>query len=312
MFGAGAAPQRRMVGGGSMPMDKAPDGLPYGPSAGGSPVDRPSVLGQGSIAPPIDGFALGRDMANLSQVDPIKTKPYKGLFPGKDWITIAGILSDAIAGGFGGQPQFGPMMMRQREAEAEHNRNLDMWRQKVALEREERMRPRVEQVGSSVGILNPDPTNPSFKPVYQVPGAAEQYAVARGFAPGTPEYASAVQEYRLGSWSDPAVEAKAELEGIRYGYRDELQDERLATSRRNTDVRANVTRRGQNMTDTRVRRGQDVTDKRVRESAGFKAHPKAKASGLVGAVHKDATGRSIQYSSRRNAWIDLSTGEPVK
>ncbi|MDP9424032.1 MAG: hypothetical protein M3Q19_14585 [Pseudomonadota bacterium] len=276
----------------------------------GNPEGALSLSG-GDPAAGFDGDSQGRFGPDLNSalarnaLMP-ETKPYKGMFPGKDWKTIVGILADAAAAGFGGQPQFGPAMMRKREAEEAHNRQLDLWRQKVEFEREERMRPRVEQVGGSLGVLNPDPANPSFNPVYQVPGAPEQYARARGLTQGTPEYADAVQEYRLGSWSDPALEAKAELEGIRHGYRDELQDERLSTSRRNTDVRAGVTKRGQNMTDSRVRRGQELTDERVRGSAGYQGKGgkggKAAAGDLIGPVYVRGKAR-VQFSKSQNKYV---------
>lgn len=272
--------------------------------------DMPSVLGQGSIAPN-DPFALGLNIGQHAQPPHIKSKAYNGLFPGKDWVSIVGILGDALAGAAGRPATFGPMMMRQREAEQEHNRNLDLWRQKMDYERQERMRPRVEQVGSSLGVLNPDPANPSFNPVYQVPGAAEQYAVARGFQPGSPDYADAVQEYRLGSWSDPAMEAKTELENVRYGNRDALQDDRLAVTRRGQDIRSGDARRGQNMTDSRTRRGQDMTDERTRGSASYQGRggkgrgagaAPAGGSDLIGPVYVRGQVR-VRWSKAQNKYV---------
>lgn len=316
-------------GGGFMPSQPAPqspqEAYQRMMGSAGGPMNLqggPDVLNTGPLASGAPDFAMGRDLANLAQPPHVNAKPYKGMFPGKDWISIAGILSDAIAAGFGGQPQFGPMKMRERAAEQEHNRNLDLYRQKTLMEREERMRPRVEQVGNSIGMLNPDPTAPSFQSFYTAPGAPEQYALARGFQPGSAEFADAVQEFRLGSWSDPAMAARTELEGTRYGYRESLQDDRLATSRRNTDVRAGATRRGQDMTDRRGRRGQDMSDARGRvgqqmgdargrQGAGFNREGGASVpKGEGETATNPKTGHRIRVIGGK--WVDLETGRPVQ
>lgn len=314
MFGAGPAPRPHGAGpaGRGMPSNPslAPDGLPYAdapqqPRLGGPMGNSPGGIGVHDYAGDIQG-ALA-DNALMP-----KPKGHKGLFPGKDWKTIAGLIADMVAGATGGTPQFGPMMMRRREAADDHNRSLDMLRARAEIERQERMRPRVEQVGNVLGVLNPDPNAFSFNAMYHAPGSAEQYAQARGFQPGTQEYSDAVQEYRLGSWSDPALEAKTELEGVRYGYRDALQDERLETSRRNTDARIGATKRGQNMTDHRVRRGQDLTDERVRGSAGYqgkggkggKGSSPAANSDLVGPVYTRGKVR-IQFSKSQNKYVPV-------
>jgi hypothetical protein len=98
----------------------------------------------------------------------------------------------------------------------------------LALQQRKLMQPRIEQVGNSLGYL--DPSAGTFDPIYRDPQAFEAYASSLGFQPGSPEYIKAIQDYRLGSYSDPAIANRAELEGVRFGYRDTLQDHRFDRS----------------------------------------------------------------------------------
>jgi len=100
----------------------------------------PPVFQGGMSEEPI-GVASQGSLADLLKLDPmspnipnIEHKP--GFFGqgGKGW-NIVGLLGDAIAQHYGGQPVFGQMMSQERENE----RQLQMWRERVAAEREERM-----------------------------------------------------------------------------------------------------------------------------------------------------------------------------
>lgn len=240
----------------------------------------------GMASPNITGPKFGDMLASNARIRPKKPKFFSkdGMAP-----VILAAIADAFAPNGNGHALQG--LMERRDSLAE----------KVAKEKAA-MAPRAEQVGNTLGMF--DPTALSFNPIYSAPQPFEAYARARGFEPGTPEYHDAVEDYRLGAWSDPAMEAKQTLEGVRYGYRDELQDDRLTTSRRNTDVRASVTRRGQNMTDSRARNGQTMTDARVRGSAGYNGRGGKGAADLIGPVYtKD--GKRIQFSKSRNSYVSV-------
>ena len=205
-------------------------------------------------------------------------------------------------------------------AEAEQAAKLEMERQKLAM-------PRIEQVGDSLGYL--DPATGTFSEIYRDPQAFEAYALSQGLQPGTPEYREAIENYRLGAWSDPAMENRINLEGVRFGHRGELQadryermgelqDERLETSRRNTDVRAGVSRennirttgtsRDNNIRSTNTSRDNSVRSNETRRGAHSYQNGGRRGRGggsdLIGPVYvKD--GKRIQYSKSRRQYVPV-------
>jgi hypothetical protein len=179
------------------------------------------VLNQGPLAP--DQFSLGRDLARASEVAPIKAKH------GPNWGNIA----QAVAMGLNGYlaSQGNPVGLANirafqdmRQRALEHQYRMDEKRQ-------EQFDPM--SVGGSLVQRQEDG---SYKTLYDAPQAFEKYAMALGLQPGTPEYHEAVQSYRLGSWSDPAMENRLNLEGVRYQNRDALQDQRLGVTMRGQDL----------------------------------------------------------------------------
>jgi hypothetical protein len=109
-------------------------------------------------------------------VDPLAPKP--GAFDkgGKGWV-IAGIIADAIAGGFGGKGGFAPAYAAQQENEQQ----LAAWREKVAMDREQRMQPKLEQVGDA--IVSIDPRTNQVTPIYQgQPDAPDPTTLERNLA----------------------------------------------------------------------------------------------------------------------------------
>lgn len=271
---------------------------PFGPASLGPLTDAP--LGFGSASSPLESDAsLGvlSDRLPSMRLEPVK--PKRNLLG-----PILGIAGDALRGYAGQAPIFSPYMMQQHEAEADENR----FQKRLKAEQDERrarmLDPRIEQVGNTIGWLNPAGGG-SYNPIFTAPSPAEQYARARGFQPGTREYQQEVETYRLGSWSDPALDAKESLESTRFGFRDRLQDDRLATSRRNTDVRAGVTRRGQDVRSSDTQRGQNLTDKRVRESAGFQGR------GGKGGRARALAANGEPIIVRGGRWVYEKTGQPV-
>lgn len=156
---------------------------------------------------------------------------------------LAGILGDALAGAAGRPGQFAEMMKEHNQQEATRGNELVRWQLERRGKREDALQPRMEEVGDAVGWL--DPAARSFDPIYQKAQPFEAYARAQGLEPGTPEYAHAVEDYRLGSWSDPAMENRLGLESTRQGYRRDLQDDRLTVTRRGQDLSHGDRVRGQ-------------------------------------------------------------------
>lgn len=74
-------------------------------------------------------------LASLPNLDDAQIKKPKPFQKGGIGLTLAGIIADGIASGFGAQPGYGPAL----RAETEHNRALQLWREKVAQERADRL-----------------------------------------------------------------------------------------------------------------------------------------------------------------------------
>lgn len=279
---------------------RQPPGLsdaPLGFAGAPSPLDAPDAAGLG-----------GPLTDTLPQLRLEDMPPRKPGFLGKGgagW-GILGAIGDGLSAYGGQRGTFLPALLDQQHEANEENR----FERRLAAENEERRRkaldPRMEQVGNTIGWLDPSGAG-SYHPIFTAPSPAEQFASARGYEPGTPDYQQAVEDYRLGSWSGPAMEARQSLEGTRFDNRETLQGERLSTSRRNTDVRASATRHGQILGDVRGRRGQDMNDARVRASAGFQGRGRH-GSGGAGAKAM-LNGRPIVV--RNGAWVDEATGHPV-
>lgn len=258
-------------------------------NAGASPfgsLARGATLGD--VVPDFQGGAqmpgLSPEASMVGRIQP-KKKPK---FFSKDGAAplILAAIGDALAqrGGLRGGAVDRIVGAREREEEREFD--LQKFSRELEAKREERMSPRVEQVGNTLGMF--DPSALSFNPIYSQPQPFEAYATARGFQPGSREYADEVENYRLGSWGDPAMDAKRELEGLRQSGRQTLLGDRLA-----------VTRRGQDMADSRGRRGQDLRaaddaadDRRGRFSSGFGGRDAQSGDGAV-AVNKSTGERMI-------------------
>ena len=141
------------------------------------------------------------------------------------------------------------MMARQQEA-------ARIAEQQAALEAK-RLEP--TQVGDS--LVQIDPMTGEYSTLFRDPQPFEAYAASLGHEPGTPEYIDDIKNYRLGAWSDPAVDARLAVQAPRlavttrgqdlsHGDRVRGQDlthgDRVAghaVSREN-NIRSNATRRG--------------------------------------------------------------------
>jgi hypothetical protein len=113
-----------------------------------------------------------------------------------------------------------------------------------------------QQVGDSLIQLDP---SGGYQTLFRDPQPFEAYAASLGYQPGTPEYQDAVENYRLGAWSDPAVAAKTALTGYRYDRSDAQLGRRLATTERGQDLTHGDRVRGQDLTHGDRIRGQNLT-----------------------------------------------------
>jgi len=216
---------------------------------------------------------------------------------------ILAAISDAFAMRNGGQGHAVQNILDMSQNQEAQSFDREKWAAKLEADRQEKLAPRIEQVGSALGYLNPDPANPGFTPFYRQPQPFESYAEAQGFKPGSPEYASAVQNYRLGSWSDPAMENRERLAGVNYGYRDELQDQRLGVTRRGQDL-AHADRGAARA----VSRDNSVRSSDTRRGAYSYSHPTGRGGNGPEAVGPD--GHKIVV--RDGKWVDAVSGKPVQ
>lgn len=237
------------LGAPSMPMGD----MPPRPQVGGSffGVGGPSAAPVGDQ----DGAMPSASMPSASGNSGMFGRPkphFKGLFPGKDWKTWVGKVLPAALAGYSasmGNPAGMAMlqgMQRMRENEQEA--------------RLKAMMP--QQVGGSLIRMN---AQGGYDTLFRDPEVFENYAASLGLQPGTPEYQNAVKNYRLGAWSDPAVEAKMGLTGFRFDrqgalqedrqdYGREMQEDRQTHSDAQLGRRLDVTRRGQDLTNSRAGR----------------------------------------------------------
>lgn len=184
-------------------------GLPSAPAMVGGGEGQSGMFANG---PRLNGMQGIREaLADNAMKAP--AKPYKGMFPGKDWKYVVGQILPAALEGYlaaSGNPM-GTAMLQHRN------------RMKEA-QQEAEMRARLpQQVGTSLVRQN---AAGGFDTLYTAPTDAERYAQNIGVAPGTPEWIEAIREYRAPAWNPLAMEGKANLEGLRFGYRGALQEDR--------------------------------------------------------------------------------------
>lgn len=135
----------------------------------GGMEEQPSVANQGSLA-------------SLIQMNPVnlqtpEVKPHAFDKGGKGWV-IAGIIADAIAGGFGGRGGFAPTYLANQQDERENEQRLAEIHDRIAAQREERMQPRLMQAGGA--ILSVDPSTNEVTPIYEAqPDAPEATTLER-------------------------------------------------------------------------------------------------------------------------------------
>lgn len=243
------------------------------------------------------------NLAAMSQpqggVDPLAPKPgmdKKALLGG-----ILGALGDGMMAYGGLQPAYLPALLNQQEGEREDSR----WRERLSAEieakRQERLHPRIEQVGNSIGWL--DPSAGQFQSIFTAPQNFEIYARELGLTPGTPEYVEAIKEFRAGTWNDAGVEGRLTVQRPRLEQSNTNNIRSTSTSRANSiratgqSDRNNIRSTGQS--DANSRRSAETT----RSSAAYQGRGK-------GGARAELNGRPIVIKGGR--WVDEATGKPVE
>lgn len=128
-----------LSGGGQQPMmprfGSGPQSLP-GQSVAGLEMPGPAAMSfTDEQIGPANGGGLAEILAGLPTLADTEVQKPKPFQKGGIGLTIAGIIADGIANGFGAQPGFGPALL----AEKERNQQIELWREKVAQERAERL-----------------------------------------------------------------------------------------------------------------------------------------------------------------------------
>jgi hypothetical protein len=225
--------------------DSAPNSplLPPPPSGGAFPAPPGASARPGGVYPPPPSFPPN-PLWGDSPAPPKRRKNPVGKF----LKNFAGIYGDNLTG----NPIYAQHLQNKAKLKAER-------------EEAERRARQPQQVGQS--IIVPDGRG-GYRTLYRDPSAAEAYALAQGFEPGTESYQEAVRQYRLGAWNDDAVEAKRGLTGYRYDRQEGLIDRRFDRSDRQLDRRLTVTRRGQDLGHQDRQASVEQSDTNNRRSTG--------------------------------------------
>ena len=269
-----------------------------GAYANGAPTRLGDLAPVNLVASPVpaDGPTLGDVIKGLPQGD-LHKKP--ALF-GKDGVgwKILGVLGDSITAAGGGQPTYGPAMLREHELERERQFDLDKFNYELEAKRQQALAPHLEQVGDTIGMV--DGRAGTYQPIYSQPSSAESYAAALGYKPGSQEYADAAREYVLRGYSDYATGNKLDLIDHRFDRSDRQLGQRLATTQRGQDLRYSSTTRGQNLTH------QD------RQSAIAQSNTNNIRTTDTSASNNANTNRTRMVTARRVNPANANAGAPVK
>lgn len=139
--------------------------------SGGLPMqDEPiGVQSQGSLA---DMMQAPPVQLNMPQINHKPGTFDKG---GKGWV-IAGIIADALAGGFGGRGGFAPTYLAMQQDEREQQRRAEEHRQRVAEQRAERMNTPYRFQNNAGDVVEIIPGSGQQRILYADPVAKPEFA----------------------------------------------------------------------------------------------------------------------------------------
>jgi hypothetical protein len=165
------------------------DGSEATPVQGIAQLMQPQTDAEGNplAVPNMDAMSLG----TVNGRDPLAPKP-KFFGKGGMGMYLLGGVADGIAQHFGAKPGFGPGVEAMREDEREQNLRLELYRQKVAAERAERMQPKVLG-GNQIGYIGPDGKPVITGNLPQQPTQTDRY-MQKLLDPNTPEAERAIIE----------------------------------------------------------------------------------------------------------------------
>ena len=138
----------------------------------------PPVFGGGMTDEPL-GVTQQGPLASILQTQPIAPAPHikPGAFDkgGKGWV-IAGIIADAIAGGFGGKGGFAPTYLAMQQDERDQAQKLAENQQRLEAQRAERLNQPYRFQNNSGDVVELIPSTGDTRVLYADPNAKPNYA----------------------------------------------------------------------------------------------------------------------------------------
>jgi hypothetical protein len=204
------------------PVGVRPDGFGVPPTTSGTPAQPPTMPA---------GLFGNRGSSVVSA----GAEPHKkvGFFakdgPWRDTLGLLGAYLSASSGNPGGQMMLQGYLGQQadkRRAAAQQAERQQEWARADALRLDERQykASQPDYFSSGNDRVRWDPTTGKAEVVYDGPSDAQDYATQAGYTPGTPEYASAMQDYVLRGYGPTALNGKTTLEGVRQDNRLGMED----------------------------------------------------------------------------------------
>ena len=271
----------------------------------------------GGVAPVPSAFAvpdMGNVRVDVPDINIPPATPHKKFFTHDGTGTgnlIAGIIGDALAGAAGQPGMYARTMEQRRQEQSAFERGEVQYQRRRADDLTDRATEanKPQFFSGNEDRVMFDPTTGTTRTLYDAPTPAQNYATTLGYAPGTPTYSKAIEDYVLRSNGPTAFQGRDALQTERYGMMGQLQAPRLATSRRNTDARTNASIANNMRTTAATQRGQTMTDSRTRGSAAYQGLG-GKRGGGAPAVATGPNGHQIVV--RNGRWVDAQTGQPVQ
>lgn len=298
-IGAPAPADRRAIG--------AAYGSPEGPTLGGA-------FGSGG-ALPAPGVNAMRGIERSLIDNSLSARPEKKFLglKSKEWAAMLAAAADSIRAHQGTQSNVLGGLMQSWDREADRDLTREELNAKLAAEREDRLRPKLEQVGNTIGML--DPSALVFNPIFTAPQPWELYAKSLGHEPGSEGFRQAIEDYRAGTWGDEGVAGRLAV-----------QQPRLDVSREN-NIRSTSTSRDNNIRTTSMSRDNNIRSTTQSNANNVRTTATSRDNNIRSNETRLRTARRIRIAPnepkavgpngeelvvRNGRWIDTRTGKPVR